>query len=306
MSGSYVREQAEHPVTQQHSRIVHFRCPVDGVPYRLKESATLASYDVMRRRNRWLVVVAAVIASGAFVAGYALLFGGDHAPEQAPVIECRTGPTTPGIDVSYYQETIRWKQVRQAGVLFAFIRVADGSTFPDPRFDENWAGAQKVGILRGAYQYFRPDESATAQADVVIRALQHDRGELPPVIDVEYDAGMSPARLARAIAAWIVRVRERVGVEPIIYTGPDFWKTKVGGADLTSQPLWLAHYTTVCPTVPAPWTAWTFWQHTDKGVVHGIDGPVDMDVFAGTYTDLEDFARRSRRLHAARAVEPAR
>ena len=30
--------------------------------------------------------------------------------------ECQTGPTAPGIDVSYYQESIDWPKVADAGI----------------------------------------------------------------------------------------------------------------------------------------------------------------------------------------------
>ena len=249
----------------------------------------------MSRKHRWPFVVFACAGCVAFVIAYAILFGGE--PDDRPLAEapCPQGPTTPGIDISYYQEGIQWNRVRRAGVLFAFIRVSDGATFLDPRFAGNWAGASRVGIMRGAYQYFRPDENPIAQADILIAAVQRDRGELPPVIDVEAEGGKSPAQIARAVKTWLDRVRSKLDVEPIIYTGPEFWRIKVGGADLASQPLWLAHYTTGCPTIPAPWTAWTFWQHTDSGPVPGIDGSVDLDVFAGTFAELQEFARRSRR-----------
>ncbi len=247
------------------------------------------------KRSRWPLVIGAVAASIAFVIGWALLFGGDDDDAELAAAECRQGPTTQGIDVSYYQNTIDWKRVRKAGVLFAFIRVSDGASFSDPAFARNWNDARKTGILRGGYQYFRPDENARAQADLLIAALRHDPGELPPVIDVETTGGRSKKQIVRAIETWVARVREKLGVEPIIYTGPDFWKTEVGGADMTSQPLWLAHYIAACPTVPSPWKAWTFWQYTERGEVPGITGPVDLDVFAGTFTELEEFARRSRR-----------
>lgn len=246
------------------------------------------------KRRRWPVVAAAIAASVAFVVGYALLFGGSRELELPPP-ECRQGPTIPGIDVSYYQNTIDWRRVRKSGVLFAFIRVSDGATFADPMFATNWNAARPTGVYRGAYQYFRPDENATAQADLLIAAIRRDPGELPPVIDVETAGGKSAAQIARAIKVWVERVREKLGVEPIIYTGPDFWKTSVDNADLTSQPLWIAHYTGACPTIPAPWRTWTFWQYTERGEVPGITGPVDLNVFAGTFTELEDFVRRSRR-----------
>jgi len=209
-------------------------------------------------------------------------------------LACDVGPTTRGIDVSYFQDSIAWKRVRQAGVQFAFIRVSDGLTMSDPKFAHHWAGAKRVGVLRGAYQYFRAEESAIAQADLMIAAIRRDPGELPPVIDIEVDGGKPPAQLAARIRAWVERVRGQLRVEPIVYTGPDFWRERVGGADLTGQPLWLAHYTQSCPTVPSPWTRWTFWQHTDRGTVPGIDGPVDLNLFAGDYLALEELARRSR------------
>jgi lysozyme len=182
--------------------------------------------------------------------------------------------------------------VRRAGLRFAFIRVADGSTLTDSRFAENWRGARRAGLLRGAYQYFRPDESAIAQADLVIRALARDPGELPPVIDVENTGGKAPHQIVERVGVWVDRVRDKLGVEPIVYTGPDFWTYRAGGADMTRQPLWIAHYTPTCPTIPPRWRTWTFWQHTDNGRVPGIDMAVDLDVFAGSMRELQEFARR--------------
>jgi lysozyme len=259
----------------------------------------------VRRRLR-IRVVAAFAAAAALAAGVVVvdrLVTGASAPAPAA---CDVGPTVRGIDVSYYQESISWKRVRQAGVQFAFIRVSDGTTVADPRFADNWVGARRVGVLRGAYQFFRPEESAIAQADLLIAAIRRDPGELPPVIDVETDGGQSPAQLAAKVRAWIERVRAQLRVEPIVYTGPDFWRARAGGADLSSQPLWLAHYTAGCPLVPAPWTRWTFWQHTDRGTVPGIARPVDLNVFAGDYFALEELARRSRLSVTARAASSSR
>src|SRR5258705_11508143 len=137
----------------------------------------------------------------------------------APPPDCQDGPTTPGLDVSYYQETIDWPKVRGAGLRFAFIRVSDGTTIEDPMFAKNWSGAKRAGLLRGAYQHFRPEESPRAQADLLIAALAGDPGELPPVIDVKVDGGKSPAEIASRVRAWIDRVRSKLQVEPIVYTG---------------------------------------------------------------------------------------
>lgn len=233
-------------------------------------------------RKAVFVSGAAVIAAAtaAFLALHTRL----HRSPEAP--SCRPGPTTPGIDVSYYQRTIDWPAVRRAGIRFAFVRLSDGTTQLDPMFAANWSESRRAGVPRGAYQFFRPDQDAIAQADLMVNAMRgRDRAELPPVLDVEITAGLPAAVVAERAAAWIAHVRARLGVEPIVYTGVDMWRNG-GGDRLAAQLLWVAHYTLGCPAVPAPWTRWTFWQHTDQGAVPGIEGPVDLNLFSGTVEQL--------------------
>jgi len=237
-----------------------------------------------RSHHRVIAIVACLALAGATAAIIALRARSHRGPPLRQ--SCYTGPTTPGIDVSYYQEAIDWQRVGRAGIRFAFIRLSDGATLRDARFAVNWAEAKRAGIARGAYQYFRPDQSVEAQADLMIDAMRgHQRDALPPVIDVEIDAGLPAMLVAARARAWIDRVREALDVEPIVYTGSDLWRS--GGArKLGDQPLWIAHYTQGCPTTSSAWRRWTFWQHTDRGAVPGIEGPVDLDLFAGTSDEL--------------------
>lgn len=235
----------------------------------------------MRKR----LVAAAGVAGLVITAGVvAVLARRSHRP--ALHLECQPGLTTPGIDVSYYQQTIDWPRVRSAGIGFAFIRLSDGANQRDAMFATNWAEAKRAGVVRGAYQYFRPDQSVAAQADLMIAAMRgRGRDDLPPAIDIEVDAGLGAAIVAERATQWIARVRTALGVEPIVYTGSDLWRNR-GAERLASQPLWIAHYTQGCPTLPSAWDRWTFWQHTDHGAVPGIDGEVDLDRFAGTLREL--------------------
>jgi hypothetical protein len=56
----------------------------------------------------------------------------------------------------------------------------------------------------------------------------------------------------------------------------------------------LAQYITASkPTLPAPWTKWTFWQYssTGKGATYGTESfNVDLNRFNGDMTALESFA----------------
>lgn len=234
---------------------------------------------------RKALLVLAGLALGCATAAILLLRGRHH--REPPLrTGCQAGVTTPGIDVSYYQEAIDWPRVRRAGIRFAFIRLSDGVTVRDARFLTNWVEAKRAGVTRGAYQFFRPDQSVAAQADLMIAAmLGRDRDDLPPALDVEVDGGLPPAVVAARARAWVDRVRDVLDVEPIVYTGGDLWRGG-GAGKLGDQPLWIAHYTQGCPTIPSAWPRWTFWQHTDHGAVPGIEGPVDLDLFAGLPDEL--------------------
>jgi len=219
----------------------------------------------------------------------------DDGETDTTVIEarvCATGTTTMGVDVSYYQGTVDWAKAKAAGVKFAFLRLSDGTTFQDPKFAQNWANTKTNGVIRGAYQFFRPSQNVNAQADMMINAIgTYTPGDLPPVIDVEADGGLSPATVAARVRQWVDRVKNALGVEPIVYTGYYFWRDEVGGpSGYAANPLWVAAYSTACPNIPSPWMKWTFWQHTDKGKVNGITGNVDMNKFNGDLAALIAFA----------------
>jgi GH25 family lysozyme M1 (1,4-beta-N-acetylmuramidase) len=206
---------------------------------------------------------------------------------------CASGATTRGIDVSYYEGSIDWPRVHASGIDFAFIRVSDGTGFHDPKFASYWAAAKAEGVIRGPYQFFRPNQDINAQADLLVSAIggSYTKGDLPPVIDVEATGGLGPSSVAAKVRQWVDRVKSKLGVDPIVYTGKYFWRDQVGGpTSFASNALWIAQYTSLCPDLPAPWNRWTFWQNSESGSVPGISGNVDTDKFNGSLDDLRAFA----------------
>ena len=211
-----------------------------------------------------------------------------EANEEALTTTCAPGATVKGIDVSLFQGTVDWSAVKNDGVKYAFIRVSDGVNTPDELFSQNWSGARAAGVRRGAYQFFRPSQDAIAQADLLVDAIGSlEAGDLPPVLDLESMSGQSAATVRTRAQQWLARVEERLGVKPILYTGPYFWRDNVGAPSFgANYPLWIAHYTSGCPLVPEPWSMWRFHQFSDSGEVAGIDGPVDINRFNGSEADL--------------------
>jgi lysozyme len=216
---------------------------------------------------------------------------GDDGTRETESVRCAAGSTVEGIDVSYWDGTIDWNKVKASGKVFAIARIGDG-TFVDPTFDKNWAAIQAAGLIRGAYQFFRPADDATKLADIVVAKVgKLGADDLPVTIDVEAADGVAPATVAARIQTWIDRVTAGTGKAPIVYTGKYFWNDNVKSTAQRNNALWIAQYGPVCPDLPSPWTDWKFFQYSEKGSVPGISTAVDLDRYNGTRDALLAFAR---------------
>lgn len=195
-----------------------------------------------------------------------------------------------GVDVSHWQGTVNWRQVRSDGVSFAFMKATEGTYYTDPTLATNWAGAEKAGIYRAAYHFARPSVgSAAAQARYFVSKAGRfsDKGDLPPVLDLEQTGGLSTSQLQSWVSTWLTTTEQLTGRTPILYFSPYFWIDHMGNSRaFTRYPLWIAHYTSGSPLVPGGWRTWTFWQRTSSGHVDGIAGQVDMNRFNGSAARL--------------------
>jgi lysozyme len=192
-----------------------------------------------------------------------------------------------GIDVSKYQGDIDWRTVRAAGIDFAFIKATEGGDHADDRFADNWAAARAAGMPRGAYHYYYFCRPALEQAAWFIDHVPRDASALPPVLDLEWTPKSRTCRLRPDPAT--VREEARVflsaltayyGKRPVIYTTVDFYRDNEL-ARLDAYPFWLRSVAGH-PSDTYPDQRWHFWQYTGTGVVAGIAGPTDLNVFAGS------------------------
>lgn len=214
---------------------------------------------------------------------------------------CAQGPTVKGIDVSFYQEGVNWASVKQAGYRFGIARISDGTRFRDEYFQRNWSGIKAQGMVRGSYQFFRPQQSATQQAQIVIDAVgKLGPGDLPVVLDVESADGASSAAIVSGMQTWLDLVEEGTGKRPIIYAASGFWNTLRNTSQFASYDLWVANYQATCPAMPDTWGDWTMWQYTDREQVPGVRGGVDANLFQGSYEQLVAYANQNTEPEASR------
>ena len=212
--------------------------------------------------------------------------------------------TVPGIDVSHWDGSIDWPKVRATGQRFIYTKATEANTYQDDTFKANWLGAKSVGILRGAYHFFRCNVDPQKQADYFINYVRtmNDDGELPPALDLETNDGVYANKIIPAVKIWLDRVEAAFKRKPIIYTRASFLQQFVvlpgGGppAWANDYPLWLAWYPNqymdgMTPSLPRGWLAWTIWQYSgDVAMINGINARVDLNLFNGTLDDLNKFA----------------
>ena len=188
-----------------------------------------------------------------------------------------------GIDVSHYQSSINWKDVRQMQyekikIGFSFIKATEGSGIEDEYFEQNWNEARKASIPIGAYHYFIPGISGKLQALNYIKSVDLEKNDLPPVLDVEQINDISTDTMIMEIQEWLDMMENEYCVKPIIYTNVDFYNDYLRGY-FDAYPLWIANYNS--ENVPSINRDWLFWQHSSEGHVNGINGNVDLNVFNG-------------------------
>jgi lysozyme len=192
-----------------------------------------------------------------------------------------------GIDVSKYQGDIDWHRVRAAGIDFAFIKATEGGDHADDRFLDNWRAARQAGMPRGAYHYYYFCRTAAEQAEWFIRNVPRDAGALPPVLDLEWTPRSrtcthrpAPETVRDEARRFLQALTAHYGKRPIVYTTVDFYRDNDLGR-MAGYHFWLRSVAGH-PSIVYPAQRWAFWQYTGTGVVSGIDGPTDLNVFAGS------------------------
>jgi lysozyme len=201
-----------------------------------------------------------------------------------------------GIDVSRWQSEVDWPRARQAGVSFAYLKATEGGDLVDPMFETHWQGAGEAGVRRGAYHYFYFCRPAEEQARWFIENVPRDRAALPHVLDMEWTP-LSPTCTRRPDGAFLREEADRFldilerhyGRRPVVYTTVDFYRDTGIGA-LPGTEFWLRSVAGH-PSKVYPGADWTFWQYTSTGLVPGVNGPVDINAFAGS---AEAWARWAR------------
>ncbi|MFI6618831.1 lysozyme [Streptomyces sp. NPDC050528] len=206
-----------------------------------------------------------------------------------------------GHDVSSHQKNVNWPSAKAKGATFVYVKATESTTYRNPYFGQQYDGARKAGIIRGAYHFALPDRSSGGSQAAYFVAhggdWKADGWTLPPALDIEnnpYDKkhpcyGLSKTGMVNWIKAFSAEVKQETGRRPVIYTTALWWKTCTGNsaALASTHALWIArHESADAGSLPAGWSYWTFWQYDNSGSLPG-----DQNLFNGTVSQLRKFAR---------------
>lgn len=194
-----------------------------------------------------------------------------------------------GFDVSEYQSVIDWEKTYNIDesfeMSFVFIRATAGNDKVDSRYKENWKNAKARNLIRGAYHYYRPNENSIEQANNFIKTVKLNKGDLPPVLDIEkLPKTQSIANLKIGLRRWLEAVEKHYKVKPIIYSGESYYNDFLK-KEFSDYPFWIANYNFWIKEIK---DEWDFWQFTENGKVEGIEGRLDLNVYNGSVLSLQN------------------
>jgi len=201
------------------------------------------------------------------------------------------GAVARGIDVSNFQGTIDWNQVKAAGIEFAILKVGPVYGKPDSTFERNATECERLGIPYGVYyySYARSVADANKEADRTLAWLGGHHPSLPVYYDLEdnyilQDPNFSKDKLARIAQTFCNRM-EAVGFKSGIYANLNWLNNYLDSPSLSGYDHWVAQYNWCCDYAGS----YSFWQYSSSGNVPGVNGRCDMNYcFNGSLLNVDD------------------
>ena len=232
---------------------------------------------------KWLLLLG---AATLVVLGGAYLFWHYVLPHSVNVDRYRY--PVAGIDVSKHNGEIDFEKVAADDYQFVFIKASEGKTYQDEAFNRNYQDARDAGLKVGAYHFFRKNRTGEEQAANLLNVVKGKELDLPLVIDLEDDWG-NGATTSRETA--LKRVLEMIeilddkGYDVMIYTNLDGYGKYYMGM-LGDHDLWLCSFTSPDILTDKPHR---FQQFSHEGVVDGVKGDVDLNVWRGSKREWQRY-----------------
>jgi len=218
-----------------------------------------------------------------------------------------------GIDVSSYQGSINWSDVKANGADFAFAKATEGNYYEDPDFKANMVNGKAAGLLMGAYHFARPDiDCPSTEANYFWNFagayIIDDGKSLDPAVDFEtFNGSDCQPNYTAWLNTWAKDVEAKnSGIKHVVV----YCSACSGACDLIEYDqsggiqlqAWIADYDGQNLYTGNPWGScdccnawvtgcgtggWTYWQVSSTGSIGGVSGDCDFDAYNGTLAQLK-------------------
>lgn len=210
-----------------------------------------------------------------------------------------------GIDVSWWQAknkkttALNWEKIHDAGIDFAFVRVAsrdtsDGSIYEDTAADSHIQAALENDINVGLYIFSQAltEKEAKQEAEYVLDLADKYGWDvtLPIVIDREKGSHnrLTGGKLSKAketaVCQSFADTISDAGYQPVVYASYAWIKSYIDTDSLEDCGIWIARYNNTTTSnaksgEPYADTAYDyeFWQYSSVAKVSGYTGNLDVN-----------------------------
>lgn len=195
----------------------------------------------------------------------------------------KTDNTLIGLDISKYQGDIDFDTIKNEGVSFVMIRVGTekkdtGEFVLDPKFKQNIEGAIESGIDVGIYfySYAKTKNEAIEDAKWVIDQIKDYKITMPVAFDWEdwtdfNSYNVSFKELTNIAYAYLNELNKK-GYDTFLYSSKTYLQNIWANEKYDT---WLAHYIDKTTYTGK----YKMWQLCSDGVIDGINGYVDIDIY---------------------------
>ena len=193
-----------------------------------------------------------------------------------------------GLDISRHQGEIDWDklsnyQFEYHKIDFVFIKATESDNWSDKNFFRNWKEAKNHNIVRGAYHFFDPNESAEKQMNNFFNKVNLEKGDLPPMLDVEQESRISTSEYRSKVLKCLKLLEHHYKLKPLLYVNKNFYDSYFSTDGFNNYPLWISSLVNTEPIQ----REWVIWQFSHTGIIPGIGEYVDVNVFNGSKEDFK-------------------
>jgi GH25 family lysozyme M1 (1,4-beta-N-acetylmuramidase) len=188
-----------------------------------------------------------------------------------------------GLNVSEFQGTVDWEQVKSAGFQFAMLCAGHGFGILDRQFQRNAAECNRIGLPIGAYWICHAlnPEAARQEADGCINTISTYHLEYPVCYNIEQTAfsyaaqhgvSITPGLVTQFVQNFCSRIEE-LGYYAMFYSNRNFLSTYFTSDSFNRYGLWYSSL-----NIPLDNTNCSIWQYSHEGHIPGIENDVDLNI----------------------------